>query len=215
LDYVFVTHSDSDHYSGILELLEEERLPIGNLVLPAISNPDEAYQTLVALAVEKGCQVYYMKQGDTMELGDVTFRCWNPKPQAYTEKNESSIVLHMNYGSFDALLTGDMDATVEEQLMQEADWEKWNPETWEFLKVAHHGSATASSEAFLQTIHPVIAGISVGQANRYGHPAEEVMERLNRYAGKIYLTKDHGAVTIETNGSIYEVQIYEDNQSGY
>ena len=78
----------------------------------------------------------------------------------------------------------------------------------EVLKVAHHGSNTASSEEFLLSIFPETALVSVGENNRYGHPAKEVMKRLSRFSQKIYLTKDCGAVTIETDGRQYRIETY-------
>lgn len=201
LDYVFVSHSDRDHYSGIAELLEDDTVFIDNFVLPDITNPDEAYHRLEQMAMEKGCRLYYMKRGDTLQIDGVTFTCLNPEARDYADKNTGSLVLKLSYRNFDVLLTGDMDKSVEECIL--ADMDK---ETIELLKVAHHGSATASSEAFLKAVSPEVACVSVGERNRYGHPAAEVMERLSVYAEKIYLTKDSGAITIDTDGKKYRVK---------
>lgn len=202
LDYVFITHMDSDHYSGIMELLEEQLVPIDNLVLPAIANPDESYQELEQLAHVKGCQVYYMKRGDVLSLDGVIFRCLNPEVKEYADKNKGSIVMQMTYEEFDLLLTGDADETVERDIQNDI------VKPLEVLKVAHHGSATSSSESFLREIAPAVSVISVGEKNRYGHPAQEVMERLSQYAQKIYLTKNSGAITIETDGKSYSLEEY-------
>lgn len=200
LDYVFVSHSDSDHYSGIIELLEDDTVSIGNFVLPDIANPDEAYRKLEQMAMEKGCRLYYMKRGDTLQIDGITFTCLNPEAKEYADKNTGSLVLKLSYRNFDVLLTGDMDKSVEESILVDMAGE-----TIEVLKVAHHGSVTASSEVFLKTVRPEVACVSVGEGNRYGHPAAEVMERLSVYAEKIYLTKDSGAITIDTDGRTYRV----------
>lgn len=199
LDYVFVSHSDSDHYSGIQELLSDELIVIENFVMPAIQNPDSAYEELIALAREKGCKIYYMQKGDELFIDDVTFRCLNPVKQEYEDKNEGSIVLQMTYKSFDMLFTGDFGVEGEKRILHDSIG------SIEVLKVAHHGSATSTSDEFLKVIQPRVACISVGEKNRYGHPATEVMERLEQFAQKIYLTKDCGAITIETDGNEYEV----------
>ena len=199
LDYVFVSHSDSDHYSGISELLEEETIHIKNFVLPAVENPDEAYLELEAKAEQAGCQIYYMKKGDKLVLGDVTFFCMNPEEKIYEDKNQGSLVILMSYRNFDMLFTGDMDEMVEREIMP------FVTDEIEVLKVAHHGSSTASSEAFLRKLSPDTACISVGANNRYGHPAEDVMTRLEKYCGNIYLTKENGAITIETDGYTYQI----------
>lgn len=202
VDYVFVTHSDSDHYSGIQELLEEELIEICNIVFPAIANPDETYLELVDLAKKRGCTIYYMKKGDFLELDGVLFQCLNPLQQAYEDKNAGSIVLQMNYGDFDMLLTGDLNVEAEHKILKDIT------DTVEVLKVAHHGSATSTSDSFLRKLRPMVACISVGEQNLYGHPAKEVIERLWQYAGKIYLTKDSGAITIETDGTEYSVDVF-------
>ena len=93
------------------------------------------------------------------------------------------MVLYMKYRQFDMLFTGDMDETVEREVVAQL------PKQIAVLKVAHHGSATASSEFFLKRISFQTALISVGEQNRYGHPAKEVMERLCQNSSFIYLTK--------------------------
>lgn len=200
LDYVMISHSDSDHYSGIKELLEGNYITIKNVILPAIANPDEAYLELVALAKQKGCKVIYMKKGECFHIGEVSFTCLNPKPIEYMDKNQGSLVFWMNYKKFDMLFTGDMDKKVEAEILYEVD------KDIEILKVAHHGSETASSADFLQRIKPDISIVSVGENNRYGHPAKDVMERLETFSKKIYLTKDSGAITIETDGNQYSAE---------
>lgn len=202
LDYVFISHSDSDHYSGINELLEEDWIDIKCVVLPAITNPDEAYQELVYLARNRGCQIFYMKKGDSLEVDGVSFQCLAPVEQIYIDKNAGSIVLQMSYGAFDMLFTGDLIAEEECKIVNDIKG------TLEVLKVAHHGSATSTSAPFLECLQPVIACVSVGERNRYGHPAREVMDRLEQFVEKIYLTKDNGAITIETDGNAYEVHTF-------
>ncbi len=202
IDYVFITHSDSDHYSGIQEILEHSLIPIKNIVFPAITNPDEAYKELVQLAKQKGCSVYYMKKGDVLEIGNVQLQCLNPVKQSYEDKNAGSIVLQLTYDKFDMLLTGDLPQDEEQKLLGDLK------ENIEVLKVGHHGSATSTSFSFLQRLCPLVACISVGENNMYGHPAKEVMVRLSQFVQKIYLTKDSGAITIETNGKEYYVETF-------
>lgn len=202
MDYVFVTHSDSDHYSGIQELLEENLIEIKNIVFPAITNPDESYLELVDLAKRRGCTIYYMKKGDSLDLDGILLQCLNPVSRAYDDKNAGSIVLQMNYGNFDMLLTGDLNQEEEQKILDDVEG------NLEVLKVAHHGSATSTSDSFLKTLKPTVACLSVGERNLYGHPAKEVMERLWKYTEKIYLTKDSGAITIETDGTEYSVNTF-------
>ncbi|MCM1157105.1 MAG: DNA internalization-related competence protein ComEC/Rec2 [Bacteroidales bacterium] len=209
LDYVFISHSDSDHYSGIEELLEDDAVVIRNVVLPVTVNPDEAYRKLELLAKRKGSRVRYMKAGDELIFDGITFSCLSPEERAYADKNQGSMVLQAAYKEFTMLFTGDADETVEQELLKKIT------EPVEVLKVAHHGSATASSESFLAGVRPAVSCVSVGEENRYGHPADCVMERLERFSGRIYLTKEEGAITIETDGYSYRVRTFagRENQS--
>lgn len=202
IDYAIVTHLDKDHFSGIMELLDHSYIKIEKLVLPAIQNPDSFYLKLEEKAKLRGCKVYYMKKGDSFLVDDVQFWCLNPEKNIYSNKNQGSIVLHMQYKEFDALFTGDIDADIEKENID--DFSK----NIEFLKVAHHGSKSSSCELFLEQVSPKIAGISVGEGNGYGHPSKEVLRNLKRYCKKIYLTKDNGAITIMTNGVYYKVIPY-------
>lgn len=202
LDYVFVTHSDSDHYSGILELLEDDKVIIKNFVLPLIANPDSAFCSLEKKAQDKGCHIYYIKTGDRLSVGDVEFYCLNPQNQRYEDKNQGSIVLWLTYHNFDMLFTGDMDEVIEKEITDKMAG------SIEVLKVAHHGSATSSGEEFLKHFSPDTACISVGERNQYGHPAKDVMKRLGQYCKNIYLTKDNGAITIDTDGEKYQIGTY-------
>ncbi len=199
IDYIFLTHSDKDHYSGIAELLEDDSVVVRNIVFPDIEHPDEEYRELERQARSKGCRLYYMHKGDRIEVDGVRFACLNPERRVYADKNQGSMVLTVTKGEFDLLLTGDMDATVEAEIQDEITAQI------EVLKVPHHGSKSASSEHFLEQVKPAVACISVGEKNRYGHPADEVMSRLEQNCEKIYLTKDCGAITIETDGEKYSI----------
>lgn len=210
IDYMIVTHSDSDHYSGLLEMLTDDEVVVNNFVLPGIDEPDEAYLDLVNAAKDKGCRLYFLKSGDRMIIGDVIFHCLNPGNNLTADKNENSIVLWMQYGLFDALFTGDIDDVVEQKLLSNESFmgSIRQGNSMEVLKVAHHGSATSSCKEFLRNIGFDVSVISVGEHNRYGHPAEEAVDRLKEYCGRIYMTKDSGAVAIRTDGKRYEVTTY-------
>lgn len=205
LDYVFVSHSDKDHYSGILELLQDDDIRIRHLVLPAIANPDEAYRLLEQKAEESQTKIIYMEAGDCLQLGEISLKCLNPQYGDYADKNTASLVLLLSYRDFDMLFTGDIDVTAEQRLAEQERLEQYNIEV---LKVAHHGSDTSSSAKFLEKIAPEVSLVSVAEKNGYGHPAKEVLKRLLQCSDKIYLTKDSGAVTIDTNGQWYRLNTY-------
>ncbi len=208
LEAVFVTHSDMDHCSGILSLLEEyssEKMEIGSLILPDIhmGMRDGQYEELVSLAGKNGIRVLYMSRGQFLEEGGMRLSCIHPR-RGYTagNANESSLVLYLSYGSFSGLFTGDIEGEGEQEV-----WEylKKSLKTTEggrltLLKAAHHGSRNSTDEELLAGLRPRLALISSGKDNRYGHPHQELLERLEAAGCRIYQTPVHGAITVETDG---------------
>lgn len=202
LDYVFISHCDNDHYSGIEELLEGDMISICNMVFPKISNPDTSYYELVRLAKNKGCNVYYMGDGERLLIDGVSFLCLNPKNMNYQDKNQGSIVLKLQYKEFDMLFTGDIDAKIEEDILRRINGPV------EVLKVPHHGSKSSSSMMLLQEIQPDISLISCGLNNSYGHPDEEVVQRLKSIGSTIFCTKDDGQILIKVKGNKIQIESY-------
>jgi competence protein ComEC len=118
------------------------------------------------------------------------------------EPNANSIVLRLDYGAFSMLLAGDAEEQTEHRLMtKELDLQS------RVLKIGHHGSKYASSEDFLQRVKPEIAIVSCGAWNRYGHPAQSVLDRLKAANVKLYRTDLHGEITITTRGAADDIAI--------
>ena len=195
LQGIFVSHMDQDHVNGIQELLEmvktkETQLKVERLFLSQCAGTTEELEKLENLGKQAGCQVVYIQKGSKIRDKDLLIECLGPG-QIYENSNESSQVLHVSKGDFDALFTGDVEGKGEEQvleLLQECSV------TWEVLKVAHHGSKNSSKEAFLDCVKPKQAVISCGKDNSYGHPHREVMERLETRTQRIFITWKEGAV---------------------
>ncbi len=206
LDYIFVTHMDEDHVNGIEELLEKEgeEISVKHLILPELLKKDTRYQKMEQTAIQKGIQVLTIRRGKGLTIGKLMMRCLAPrKGETGAEKNESSLVLEVSYGKFIALLTGDVEGTGEEDLVDSGSLRKIS-----VLKVAHHGSKGTTSEAFLEEVNPRVSVISCGKKNRYGHPHLELMNRLEQTGTKIYQTKNSGAVRILTDGGGFSVSMY-------
>ncbi len=212
IDYIFVTHMDSDHTSGITELLCAVRdrttsLTVGCVVLPYLKEPDEVYLAMARLAGEAGARVIQVRAGDTIRFGKgALIRILGPDPAAETvpvDTNAQSIVYRVTYGSFDALMTGDAEGPGEEALLGKLEEETIDCEV---LKVAHHGSKNSTSEEFLGAVRPDISVISVGEGNMYGHPSAELLERLSRASREVYRTDRCGAVTVVSDGRTVRVE---------
>ena len=217
LDYAIVTHSDSDHVNGLMQLMEEGEIRIKTLLLPLVEAKDEAYGELEALAGQKGTTLGYIRAGDVLKDGKLRMFCLHPGTGFHpSSANSYSTVLSVAYGEFDALLTGDLEKGGEELVVNRlgkghTDWTRFQEFPairYEVLKVAHHGSKTSSSEEFLRAVHPLVSVISCGEDNVYGHPHQEVLDRLKRIGSDIRITYGTGAVTIRTDGRSYSLVSY-------
>lgn len=215
LDYIMVSHGDSDHMNGIEELIErnEVGVKIRTLVLPVQEVWDEALAGLAKKAKKCGIRVTEMKPGQSIKEGKMTLTCIQPgnvgkRSEGAKTGNTASMVLAVRFGEFDMLLTGDVEGEGEEQLTKRLE-ESYQNCTWEVLKAAHHGSKNSSTEEFLQQIQPAYAFISAGQENRYGHPHQETIERFRNVGSKIYSTQEKGALIVEVeDGKTLEIEKY-------
>ena len=194
IDYSIINHTDKDHISGILEILENNnsnRIRIKNLVMPDINMKDDTYNELIEKAKLKKINVLYIKKGDTLSLGKTKIKCIYPETTTTaSDKNDYCTVLSVKNKTSKILLTGDISKEIEEKIKDDIE------ENYTVLKVAHHGSNYSSSEKFLKKVNPKYSIISVGKNNSYGHPGNETMERLRKQGGVIYRTDEKGGITI-------------------
>jgi len=221
LDYAIVTHTDADHVNGLKELIEgmkntpnsnnmyEGNIVIRHLILPKTSFVDDSYTEIITSAKLKGIEVLYIEKGDVIQDSEVTITCMHPgHGYEATSKNAYSTVLSVNYGQFDLLLTGDLEADGEELVITELESNViQNSEElvkaatdYDVLKVAHHGSKYSTSQEFLNIIKPEFAIISCGKENSYGHPHAELIKRLEEVGSEIEITTECGAIMIKTDG---------------
>lgn len=215
LDAVFVTHMDSDHCNGIFTLVEEMHesgIAIENLILPDIGagSRSEEYKALAELAAGQGIVVQYIHRGEMMRHGSLRLTCLHPEEGAEQESNEASTVLYLEYGAFSALFTGDLEGSGEEAVRKQLENILPEGKGITVLKVAHHGSRNSTGQAFLQTAAPQLALISAGKNNRYGHPHEELLDRLKEADCHIFRTAEGGAVTLRVTQGGKRVRVFLD-----
>jgi competence protein ComEC len=198
LDLVMLTHPDEDHLSGLVAALE--RYAVRAVVLreqPVETGLTDAWEQ--ALAAERATLIRG-EAGTRIELSDgVALEVLHPGTElvAVDDKgaNNNSLVLRLSYYDVAVLLTGDIEADVEGELVRSG---AYLPSA--VLKVPHHGAKTSSSQAFLDAVNPQVAVISVGTDNRFGHPAKDVLERLKEEGARVYCTDENGTVTVTTDG---------------
>ncbi|BCN31748.1 DNA internalization-related competence protein ComEC/Rec2 [Anaeromicropila herbilytica] len=204
IDYAIMTHADDDHISGLEEMLADGEIEIKHLVMPNTALKDEAYMGLIDLARQKQIPIQLIQKGDSIRDGKVQITCLHPSEDYETEsRNAYSTVLSVKYIDFDLLLTGDVAEDGEDALLKSGLLKDYD-----VLKVAHHGSKYTTSQEILDIIKPEYSIISCGKRNRYGHPHEELLERLEKMRSNIYITMDQGAITIWTDGKNMNIEGY-------
>lgn len=187
LSAVIVTHYHADHTNGLTEVLT--RLPVDTLYLPDIEDEYGVRDRLVSLAAHQGADVVFVTEPTRIALGEAALTVYPPLLTT-GDLNEQGLTALATAGDFDLLITGDMAGQTEQLLAQTYPL----PDV-EVLVVSHHGSRYSSDESFLRAITPDNAVISVGD-NRYGHPAEETLRRLQAVGATVWRTDQQGSIRI-------------------
>lgn len=193
VDKLILTHGDADHAGGAISLLNS--IKVNEVVLPKIAEASSIEKDIIRTAGEKKIPIHYGSRGRQWKADGIRFRILSPALDTNLERNDASIVLYAELGGLQWLFTGDIEERGEEELMA-----AYRNLRVDVLKVAHHGSKTSTTEKLLQTYKPKIALISVGKNNRFGHPHEEVIERLGEHNVKIYRTDLNGAISFRFRG---------------
>ena len=187
LSAVIVTHYHADHTNGLTEVLT--RLPVDILYLPDIEDEYGVRDRLISLAAHQGADVVFVTEPTRIALGEAVLTVYPPLLTT-GDLNEQGLTALATAGDFDLLITGDMAGQTEQLLAQTYPL----PDV-EVLVVSHHGSRYSSDESFLRAITPDNAVISVGD-NRYGHPAEETLRRLQAVGATVWRTDQQGSIRI-------------------
>jgi competence protein ComEC len=201
LDLVVLTHPEEDHVGGLVDVLETYEV---GLVLDSgqecTSATCDAWRSLIE---EKGIPYRRAQAGMQLDLGQgVQLEVLHPPSQLITntssDMNNNSVVIRLQYGQFSVLLTGDTMAEAENTVLMSG-----RPLDSLVLKVPHHGGDTSLTEPFLEAVSPRVAVISVGADNRFGHPSEVTLKKLEGIT--TYRTDHDGSVEVATDGVRYWV----------
>jgi competence protein ComEC len=196
LDVVALTHAHQDHLGGLHAILNNFR--VGALWISR-DVENAGLQALEELAQSKGIPVIHEHSGEDFTWDGVKGHVLWPKPSdsedASEAKNNDSLVIRLEFANETLLLPGDIERQAEHELVSSGE-----PLRADFLKVAHHGSKTSTSEEFLERVAPQVAVISAGEVNPYGHPHADVLARLASAGVRVLRTDRDGAVTMKTDG---------------
>lgn len=186
VDVLVLTHYDDDHVDGLAQLLR--RVEVGTLALPRVEDPSGNRQAVEELARKNGIHLLWVEETVCVTFGAAS-ACIFP-PVSSGSDNASGLSVLCSLGDWDALVTGDLPASAERELV-----EREGLRDVELLVAGHHGAASSSCDALLAALQPEIALISVGD-NQYHLPSDETLRRLSDYHCAIYRTNQNGAVTI-------------------
>ncbi len=198
LDAMILSHADEDHVNGAIELLKRQNIEIERLILPAYQGCQDDFSKVLEVAACAGCPYILWRAEMALKVGEAELVCLHPfSDREYTDTNAASLVYRLSYGDFDMLFTGDIGEREEAELVTEEI---------DVLKVAHHGSRYSSSEQWLNQLGLQVALISCGKDNRYGHPHEETIKRIQKLNADCYLTSELGAVTVIFDTKTFQIE---------
>nr|WP_271958966.1 lamin tail domain-containing protein [Halorubrum ezzemoulense] len=211
IDHLVTSHADADHIGGhaaIIDHFETTGDGVGAVYDPGIASSSATYESYLDAIENHDVTLYQTYAGDTIDVEGVDAQVLAP-PEGYLangDRNENSLVLHLQYGNSSFLLPGDGETESEEYLV-ETYGDQLNATV---LAVGHHGSRSSTSEPFLETASPHVAVVSSAYDSQYGHPHEEVLTRLEQRSVPTFWTGTHGNVRLTSNGSAIRVATQRD-----
>ena len=199
VDGWMISHFDQDHVSGLIEILESYEkgwnqknrngITVKRILIPDLIQEEELGRQIQDLAGKLQIPVLRCKKLDKIEQDGMQIEVCSPIARfPYENQNEGSMTVKVSYQDFSVLLTGDLEGEGEKQLLESGI------EPVDVLKVAHHGSRNSSSEEILKAIGGKQAVISCGKGNRYGHPHQELLDRLKKSGYQIRRTDLEGMI---------------------
>jgi beta-lactamase superfamily II metal-dependent hydrolase len=206
LDYVIVTHPDSDHIGSMPEVIDA--FDVSNIIMSRIKKENlpttKIFEKLLVTIKASNAKVYAANSGDQYTLGNTAITILGPVSQS-DELNNMSVVIRIVYGKTSFILTGDAEFKEENDIIR-----KYGTLKSDVLKAGHHGSRSSSSAEFLNRVKPQIVVISCGKDNPYGHPNIEALDRFSAIGANVYRTDKLGTIVIGSNGE--KLTTYWENQ---
>lgn len=187
LDYVIATHPHSDHCGGLTEVINT--FSCNNFITTETDQQTKTWLNVLYAVRDCGANYIDAQVGNTYSFGEASFEIMGPYGTNYDDYNDYSVVVKATCGDTSFLLTGDAEATVEREMIQNgADLKS------DVLKVGHHGSYTSSCSEFLDAVNPQYAVITCGKNNEYGHPHKETMSSLSERNIPVFRTDELGNI---------------------
>ncbi len=210
IDLLIATHAHADHIGGADEVINN--VTVRRVLDSGVPNTTKNYADFLAAIGARGVEYTTAEPNQSFDIdGGARISVLAPIKPFFTasqlrsggnEPNANSVVVRLDYGEFSMLLTGDAEAQTEDRMIAS------NANiAAKILKVGHHGSRYATSEDFLRRGRFETAIISNGADNRYGHPSQEVLDRLRAANVRVYRTDLQGEIIITSRGEGYQVKV--------
>lgn len=187
-----------------------KNIKIKNIIIGKQYESSENYQEFLKIVIDKKINVYVVQKGEriNIEKGLYIDILWPNEKDMIADNwiNNNSLVFKLVYKDFSIMFTGDIEEEAEKAILEQYS-NNINKLQANILKIAHHGSKTSTTENFLKKVSPKIALIGVGKNNNFGHPNEQVIERLKANKVKIYRTDEDGEISIVVNRNGENVNI--------
>lgn len=194
IDIIIASHLDKDHIGSLDYIIDN--FNVEKIYTPNQKDNSTHYINLTKSLKNKNLQVSFLKKDDSISFDkDISLTVLNPS-YISQDNNSNSIVLNLKYKNMDFLFTGDCNESNEVDMIN-----SYNLESVNFLKVAHHGSSSSSTESFIEEVSPDVGVISCGYKNQYGHPHQSTLDTLNKFNVKTYRTDENGDLTFYSDGN--------------
>lgn len=194
LDYIIGTHPHEDHIGAMDSVIDA--VEIGEVLLPDVTTDTDTFMDVLTSIENKGLGITVPELGGTYQLGNGTFTIIAPVADYGDDLNNWSIGVRVEYGDTSFLFTGDAESSAENDILSTgATLDS------DVFKIAHHGSETSNSDAFLSAVSPEYGVISCGADNSYGHPNQSVIDRLNASGVKLFRTDAQGTIVAKSDGN--------------
>ena len=196
IDYILPTHADADHIDGLNDVARNFK--VRGAIVARTPAGDREYQGFAQTMKAARVPIERIGAGDILRFGDVVIEVLWPPPAAdanATSRNNDGVVLRVRYGDQTLLFTADIEKETETRIVNAGIDLRSN-----VVKVAHHGSRTSSTQAFIDAARASVAVISVGRTSIFGHPNKEVVERWRASGAQVRTTGERGTISVTTDG---------------
>ena len=199
IEYAIFTHPHEDHMGSAQFVLDE--FEVGRVIMNDRITTSQYFESALDTIERNDIDVVCAKVGDVYRLGDLKMTVIAPNSSKYgtNDANNSSIMIYLEYGDTSVIFTGDAEKESEYEVVNKYGAGMLD---CDLLKIAHHGSTSSNTAAFLACVTPEYAVISVGADNSYGHPEQEVLERLEGRGIIYYTTENEGSIVFVSDGKV-------------